>query len=65
MGAWKYAGSPYLPGSDTAHRIEGKSAWQRQIAKLEREQAAKGQASPHTTASGSELATEPQPEPRR
>ncbi len=35
---WKYAGSPYLTGSDTAHRIEGWSAWRRTRERLDREE---------------------------
>lgn len=59
MGAWKHGGSPYLPGSDTAHRIESREAWKRTRERLDREARAEG-----NQASGSELAEE-RPEERQ
>lgn len=58
---WKYAGSPYLPGSDLAHRIEGRTAWRRTRERLDREQH-----QPAHPVTGSEVQQpEPQPEASR
>jgi hypothetical protein len=60
MSSWKHSGSPYLPGSDHAHRIEGREAWKRTRERLDREAGAE-----EHQASGSELAEDAQGEERQ